>query len=68
MKTEYKISISSFIVGMVLLILFIVLPWEQQFLGAKVVFLILMIVCFFITIYMILEKLGVVEFLDDIIS
>ncbi|KKK45511.1 hypothetical protein LCGC14_0697840 [marine sediment metagenome] len=68
METEYKVSISSFIVGIVLLIIFLVLPWGQEFLGVKVVLFIGMIVCFFITIYMILEKLGAVEVLDDIFS
>lgn len=68
MDGKLKVALISFVVGMILLILFFVLPWEQQFLGIKVVLLLIIIICFFITIYMILEKLGVVEVLDDLFS
>ncbi|MHA2006222.1 MAG: hypothetical protein ACXABO_16450 [Promethearchaeota archaeon] len=68
MDKKLKVALISFGIGIILLILFLVLPWEQPILGIKVVFLIAMIVCFFITVYLVLEKLGVVEALDDLIS
>lgn len=68
MDGKLKVALISFAIGMVLLIIFLVLPWEQEFLGIKVILLIIMIICFFITVYMILEKLGVVEVLDDLFS
>ena len=68
MDKKLKVALITFAIGMILLLLFIILPWEQPYLGIKVVFLVVMIICFFVTVYMVLEKLGVVEVLDDLIS
>ncbi len=68
MDKKLKVALISFAIGMILLIFFFILPWGQPFLGIKVVLLIFMVICFFIAIYMILEKLGVVEVLDDIFN
>jgi hypothetical protein len=56
-----KLALIFFAISMILLILFFALPWRQQFLGMKVVMLILMIIFFIITIYILFEKLRLVE-------
>ncbi|MFW9988571.1 MAG: hypothetical protein ACFFC3_07940 [Candidatus Odinarchaeota archaeon] len=62
-----KVALISFVIGTIFLILLFLLPWEDPFFVLKAFFIIGIIICYFITIYMILEKLGVVEVLDDLI-